>query len=309
MSLLLTVIVQIAGAFIFTAITIGCALLYFQHIRMERPAIGVFNATDVGIICVFVIVLPLLYLRFSGIFLTGVLAVTFASALYIGLRPFLQPRSLWVLIALLLLSDYVSLEWLPSMRQIWQLLNNCIVFCAAISVANLYVQGGMRLKHVAYVTLFLGLYDGFTAFVTTLSAQLAERFIRQPFSPAIGLSLGSYNPNIGLGDLLVFSLFVVAAYKGFGKRGAIIASVIITCFGVLLPGLSALLIFILFHRGIGPILPVQVFFAPAGLCTYFWLSAHGTERTMAQWYAFQATRSSSAKEPTTPQAHLVREQT
>ena len=29
------------------------------------------------------------------------------------------------------------------------------------------------------------------------------------------------NPKIGLGDLLVYGLFITAAYKGFGREGAL----------------------------------------------------------------------------------------
>src|SRR5947209_1546207 len=40
----------------------GGALLYFQHVHLERPAIGVFNARDIVIIIFFVLTLPFLYI-------------------------------------------------------------------------------------------------------------------------------------------------------------------------------------------------------------------------------------------------------
>lgn len=291
MNLFMEVISQTIGALICVIIAIGCALLYFQRVRLERPAVGVFNVRDVGLVFIFVIILPLLYVRFPSIILTAILALTFAGALYIGLRPFLQPLYLWILILVLLLSDIVVTEALRYTHQIMPLywsINSVIVLCAAVGVANLYIQGGMRLKHVAWFAFFLAFYDGFSAFVIPLTAQLAEIFTRQPLNPTMGFAVGNYVANIGLGDVLLYCLFIVAAYKGFGKRGAITAFVVITSFGVVIPSFSVLLISAIIPGKLGTILPVQVFFGPVALITYFWLSWHMPERTMAQWFAFQA---------------------
>lgn len=304
MNLLMSMTFQITGVMIFVVVAISAALLYFQHVRLERPAVGVFNIRDILIIFVFVIVLPLLYVRFPSTILTVVLTLTFAAALYIGFRPLLRPRYLWPLITLLLLSDIVTVELSLGPHQLWQLINSGIVLCAAVGVSNLYIQGGMRMKHVAWVTFLLGFYDGFTAFVTPLTAQLAERLTRQPLGPTLGITMGHYAASIGLGDVLVYCLFMVSAYKGFGKRGAITAFVVIISSGVLVPSLSVLLL----ASFIGTILPVQFFFGPVALLTYFWLSRRTPERTMAQWFVVQASLSYKTAHRATQRVQTITEQ-
>jgi len=97
-----------------------------------------------------------------------------------------------------------------------------------------------------------------------------------------------YNANIGLGDLLVYSLFMVAAYKGFGKRGVISAFTIITIFGAFLPAVAPLFIAATVRSGVGVVVPAQIFFGPAAFITYLWLSRREPERSMAEWYSVQA---------------------
>jgi hypothetical protein len=99
--------------------------------------------------------------------------------------------------------------------------------------------------------------------------------------------VGSYSANIGLGDLLVFALFTIAAYKGFGKRGAIASFIIIGIFGALMPATSPLLLTVFVRQNIGIAVPAQVFFGPAALVTYWLLSRRSVERSMGQWISEQ----------------------
>jgi hypothetical protein len=269
----------------------GCALLYFQHVHLERPAVGVFNSRDVIIVFCFVLVLPFLYILLPSVVLTGVLCVTFMGALYIGLRPLLRPRYLWTLIPLLLAINIIVTETLLGTRPGWQLywvITDTLVLLAVMGIANLYIQGGMRLLHVAWFALLLAVYDGFFAFVVPISQKLADRFEGQPLDPSIGFALGPYNANIGLGDLLIYCLFIAAAYKGFGKKGAIISFINIAIFGALLPSLSPLIISAVIRANIGITIPAQVLFGPVAFLTYLWLSRQQPERNMAGWLSAQA---------------------
>src|SRR5579864_1407112 len=83
-------------------ITPACALLYFRRVRLERPPLGVFNPRDIGILLFFILALPLLYLILPSYVLTGFLVLTFVSALYMALRPFMLSRYLWPLILVLI---------------------------------------------------------------------------------------------------------------------------------------------------------------------------------------------------------------
>ena len=189
-------------------------------------------------------------------------------------------------------------ETLLGTRAGWQLywvLTNIVVLLAVVGVSNLYVQGGMSLRHIAWFALFLAFYDAFFALVIPITQKLADSFEGRPLDPSIGFSMWSFNANIGLGDLLVFCLFIVAAYKGFGKKGVLSSFVIISIFGILIPSLAPLVI-VSFVRGTtGIVVPVQMFFGPAAFVTYLWLSRHTPERSMAQWLNIQA----AGERPTT----------
>jgi len=271
--------------------TSGCAVLYFKYVRLERPAVGVFNMRDIGILLLFIISLPLLYLALPALGLTIWLVLTFTGAMYFGLRPLLRPRYLWPVIALLLGGDAwiaYNLLGLAIGWQIYWLFTSTVMLVVAVSVANLYLQGGMRLRHVAWFALILAGYDFLTVDVLPLSQQLADRFIGRPLDPSIGFRMGIYNANIGLGDLLVYCCFAIAAYKGFGKRGIIAAFIIITIFGAILPASSSLIISAFVRQGIGIVVPAQASFGPAAFVTYLILSRKTPERSMKEWMAHEA---------------------
>ncbi len=269
----------------------GCAVFYFRNVRLERPAIGVFNGRDVSVLLVFILILPLLYLILPPIALTVMLTLTFTGALYLALRPLMRPRYLWPLVVFLLGGDiWVALHYLGTTLgwQVYWVFTSLVMLLASSGVANLYVQGGMRLRHVAWFSFILAIYDLFFVIVIPLSARLADLFIGRPLDPSIGFRMGADNANIGLGDLLVFCCFAIAAYKGFGKKGVITAFVIIPIFGALLPALSPLIIGAFVRGGIGIAVPAQASFGPAALVAYLWLARHAKERSMKEWMAHEA---------------------
>lgn len=271
--------------------TVSCAVLYFQRVSLERPPIGYFNARDIVVLFVFILVLPFLYLVLPSPVLIGLLVITFSSAMYMGLRPLLRPLYLWPLIFGLIAANILVTETLLGTRSGWQVywaLTDIVILLSVMGVSNLYVQGGMRLRHVAWFAFLLGFYDGFFAFVVPILARLADRVEGQPLDASIGFVMGPYNGNIGIGDLLVYSLFMVAAYKAFGKRGVISSFIIVTIFGALLPATAPLIITATIRSGIGIVVPAQIFFGPAALVTYFLLSRKAPERSMAEWFKAQA---------------------
>jgi hypothetical protein len=268
----------------------GSALLYFQHVRLERPAVGVFNFRDIAVLLFFILTLPLLYIALPTWLIVGLLALTFTGALYIALRPLMQPRYLWPLVAVLLAANIVVDQTMLGTQLGWQVywvLVDVVVLIGVVGVANLYVQGGMSLRHVAWFALILAVYDGFFAFVVPISQSLADHFEGVALDPSIGFKMGALNGNIGLGDLLVFCLFTAAAYKGFGRRGALASFAIITVFGALIPGTSPIIIAAV-TRAVGVTIPAQVSFGPAAYLTYRWLAHQKPERSMAEWFAVQA---------------------
>ena len=286
------VLFQAAVALVGSLACISGALLYFQRVRLERPAIGTFNGRDMVMIAFFIIVLPILYLILPSIFLTGFLLLTFTSALYITFSPIVPLRLLWLgIIAILGMNIVVTMTMLGTKSgwQLYWIVTSMVVLFAAVGVSNLYIQGGMRMQHIAWFALFLAVYDGFFSLVIPLTPKLADAFEGRPLDPSIGFTIGSYNANIGLGDLLIYCLFTVAAYKGFGRRGALAACVIVTIFGALVPAMVPLVVTRFVRQGVGIVVPAQTFFGPVAFATYWWLQRSAPERTMRQWFETQDT--------------------
>jgi hypothetical protein len=264
------------------------ALFYLRRVRMERPAIGRFNGRDVVILFTFLILLPAFYLLVPRWALTALLALTFMSALSIGLRGLVSPTVMWVGIGLLIGGNLwlgqnalgTVLGW-----QVWWVENSLIVVLAAISVANLYVQGGMQLRHVAWFAFGLAVYDSIFTLAFPVSNLLIREFVGYPLFPAMGIRISFNEAIIGLGDLLVYAAFTIAAVKAYGRRALRIAVPLILVFGAVMPSLSGLLINYIDARA-DVIIPAQTWFGPAALLGFLWMRKHfGPERTMREFLA------------------------
>ncbi len=292
-------------AFLAQAGAIGTSLFavwFLRRYQLERPAIGVFNRRDVITLFGFLSVLPVLYVLMPRGVLTGFLVLTFVAALAIGYRPMVRPGPLWIGIGLAIgLNIYLARASLGTVVG-WQLYwaeTSIVVVLAAAAVANLYVQGGMQLKHVAWFAAILAIYDLFFTLVSPLTAALAESFIGYPLHPAVGWRLGIFNFTIGLGDLLVYALFVSVSFKAYGRQAARIAMVLVAVFGAIAPALAPLFVDLLDSRT-DIIVPAQTFFGPAAFVGYVWMRRRwGRERTMQEFLA-----SSDVRRPSLPDAVL-----
>jgi hypothetical protein len=281
---------------IFALLTSLCAALmvcagavYFvRRFRIERPAIGVFNGRDITTVVIFLSIIPVFYLQLPRYLLTSFLVVTFAAALSIGYRPVLSLGRLWLAIGLLLgLNIWMGNNMLGSVFG-WQVFwaeNDVIVLLAAVAVANLYVQGGMRMRHAAWFALVLAGYDVFFSSVAPVTNALVEEFLGYPLDPSFGMRWGFDNAAVGLGDLLVYALFLLTAYKAYGRKAARVALSVVLLFGAAVPSLVPLLINYIDSRN-DTLVPAQAWFGPAAYLTYRWLRRkYGTERTMQQFLA------------------------
>jgi hypothetical protein len=264
------------------------SLLYFRRVRMERPAIGTFNARDLIVISVFIIGLPVLYLVLPAWALTGFLILTFLASLSIGYKPLVPPVPLWGGISLLIGVDIwlarAQLGTVTGWQAYWSL-TSVIVLLGSVAVVNLYAQGGMRLRHVAFFAFGLAFYDAFFSMVIPLTPLLADAFQGRPLDPSIGMRTTLLSANIGIGDLLVYGLFTVIAFKAYGRTGARLAIGTVILFGAVMPASAPLLISVVVRGGLNVVVPAQTFFGPAALLAYLWLRRLGPERTMNQFLA------------------------
>jgi hypothetical protein len=271
-------------------IVAGGALIYFRRVRMERPPVGTFNTRDVTILLIAIGVLPFVYGWLPDTLVTCLFMITFASALYIGYKSLLGPVGIWLGIGLLfglnIWSSHHLMGTIPGW-DVWYAEQSLAVALGAIAVSNLYLQGGMKLRHVAWLSIGLACYDVLFASYYPLTGRLLARYITHPLTPVMGMRFGEVDYAVGLGDMLVYSLFFVACYKAYGKRAAIIAAGVITVMGGFATAYLPFL-FDLTNANLDTLIPAQSIFGPAAFLTYLWMKRHyGRERTMAEYLASQ----------------------
>jgi hypothetical protein len=268
-------------------VTLG-ALYYFRRVRMERPPIGTFNGRDIVILLAFIVALPFVYGYLPLWLITCLLILTFTSSLYLGYKPVVGTAGAWLGIGLLIgLNVWTSHHLMGSTAgwQLWWAELSLMVGLGAIAVSNLYIQGGMKLQYVAWFALALAVYDIIFATVLPLTDELVAGYLAHPLDPLMGMRFGIDNYGIGLGDLLVYSLFFVASYKAYGAKAARIAFGLILLFGALVTAFIPFA-FNFLDTELDLLIPSQALFGPAAFLCYLWMKRRwGRERTMAEYLA------------------------
>jgi hypothetical protein len=276
------------------------AVYYFRRVRMERPPIGTFNGRDIVILLAFIVALPFVYGYLPLWLITCLLVLTFTSSLYLGYKPVLGRARTWLGIGLLIgLNVWTSHHLMGTTAgwQLWWAELSVLVGLGAIAVSNLYVQGGMKLQYVAWFALALAAYDIVFATVLPLTDELVAGYLAHPLDPLMGMRFGIDNYGVGLGDLLVYSLFMVASYKAYGVKAARIAFGLILVFGALVTAFIPFALNFL-DQQLDLLVPSQALFGPAAFLCYLWMKHRwGRERTMAEYLA-----STDARVPATATA-------
>src|SRR5579885_1443764 len=99
------------------------------------------------------------------------------------------------------------------------------------------------------------------------------------------MRIGLYDAAVGIGDLLIYALFMLSAYKAYGWRAARVALVLIAVFGGVVPSLTPLVINFVDARA-DIVVPVQTWFGPVAFVGYLWMRRrYGPERTMREFLA------------------------
>ncbi|MFF4393467.1 hypothetical protein ACFY0G_43150 [Streptomyces sp. NPDC001552] len=223
-----------------------------------------------------------------------VLALVFAGGLSVGYQPLIgNGRLRWALIAVLVASVLVAHLAFGETAPPYWVANSTVVVLIVVSATNLNVQGGMRLKNVAWFLLALTVYDAFFAWVVPLTQQLSDAVQGYPYAPAAGLRIGEeLGAVVGMGDLLAYALFTTTAYRAYAKRGLRTGIALVTLFGAVAP-VATLHVLAAVTDHAPTLIPAQVFFGPAAFLgyryRYRYLRRSGPERRMAD-VVFRGTR-------------------
>jgi hypothetical protein len=270
------------SAYLFSYVLLGCesllvaiALVYHAKVRMPRPAIGVYNRADILIMSLLVVVMPVIYVAISGAIVSAFFCLICYAALQVTIAPLARGRASWLIAAGLCAADLVATEWGGPHQALF--VNDVVIGIAVVGAANLWVQSGMRSAHIAWFAGFLAVYDFVATSVTSSTDDFIARVSGIPFSPEWVFTLGPNPVAIGLGDLLLLSVFPLAAHRSFGAVAGIVAMATGTAvvaadtvayhYGVLHGAAPVLTV-------LGPLVVVQ---------HHLWRRARGRERTTGEW--------------------------
>jgi hypothetical protein len=259
--------------------TVVLGWIYFRRWQITRPPIGVFNLNDVIFMLGSILVIPLLYLALPSWLLVGVLALGALSALYFAVEPIVRSRWLrWSLVALAAVAEWAALTVSGPASEAYFLVNNVVLIIGVVGIANLWAQSGMRARDAAILGGALTVYDLIATSYLPLMGDLFGRVAELPFAPIVGWTVGSDHGavGIGLGDLLVATVFPLVMRKAYGHAAGLTGLVTVSTMLVAVFVVGTLAGIALF--------PVMALLGPAMVVLYaWWAHRRGQEQTTRQY--------------------------
>lgn len=281
------------------AVTMAGAVAYLRRVRVQRAPVGVYTLRDVVVMSVVLVVLPPLYLHLPTAAVAAVLGLVAGFVAHFTLQPLLG-RAAVPLVAAVLAADLAlaQLHDADGHHPAFLVVNDLLLVLLVVGVVNLYVQSGMRARQVAAFAGGLVVYDYLATVAFPVMVEFFTRVASMPFTPVLGWGSGDDALGVGLGDVLVASLWVAAVEKGFGRRAALVAA--------LLGAGAALGIALAFWSGLlDEVVPVMVVLGPLVLVQYAVLRRR-PERTTAAYLGTGGRGSAPSRAvPPVPEAALA----
>jgi hypothetical protein len=273
---MLTTSLYVVLAFTTSAVLLGWA--YFRNYQLARPSIGVLNLGDVAFMIGVIILIPYLYLALPLWLVAAIFAMAMLSILYFTGEPVLRARwANWVVALLLLGADVGANLYFGATGATFFLVNNTVLVLAVVGVTSLWAQSGIKARDVAVLGGVLALYDLIATSLLPLMTDLIARLASIPFAPVVSWGVGADRFVIGLGDLLLATVFPLAMRKAFGR------SVGIAAMAINLGTIAATLGFLQLARvEVG--VPLMTALGPLMVLQYgYWMRKRGQERTTWQY--------------------------
>lgn len=259
------------------AIALLLAHIYFARVKLPRPPVGSYDLRDVLIMIVVVVILPPLYLRLPDGLIMALLALPFLAIVHFTLSP-LVPRPIPLLLAVIVvgLDVLLTMTSIATGQPVSAALHDVLVLTAALGVANLYVQNGMRARTVALFAAALAVYDVVASVFFPTMVEFFFRVQDLPLAPIASWGEGKTTAALGLGDVIVLILWPLVAFKAFGRAGAWGGGIVGL---VAIAGIFAAMSVGLVDQG----LPAMVFLGPLVGAQYILLRRGREERTIADY--------------------------
>jgi hypothetical protein len=268
----------------FAAITVIGGWVYFRRVRINRPPIGVVNLRDAVILMVVLVLMPYLYLSLPLVVVTALLGIIVLTAVHMTLEPVLRhPLLLWSACLGLISADIgISLSQGVTSTS-FLLLNNLILVIVVIGATNLWAQSGMRARDVAILAAALTVYDVIATWQLSVMSDVFQRLAQLPLVPVVawGLPNPQTSLRLGLGDLVLVTVFPLVLRKAFGLKAGLFA------LGAGLAVLAVVLTLVT-TRVVTVSIPVMAILGPLIVGQYwYWRRVQGTERTTWQYLAIE----------------------
>ena len=263
------------------AVVLSCAICavlggwgYFRRYAVSRPPIGVFNFKDITLMVLFVILLPFLYLLLPVFLAAGLLLLAALSVCSFTLEPALHARwATWLSVLVLLAVDLAAALLFKTNNDRFLAVNNLVLIVLIVGVTNLWAQSGMKARDAVLFGVRLAVYDVVATSLLPLTTAMVVRLAGLPLAPLLAWGSGSTAISLGLGDVLLATVFPLVMRKAFGRSAGMLALVLaLAAIGTLLA------------LPLQGAFPVMVVLGPLMVLQYlFWRRRCGRERTTWQY--------------------------
>jgi hypothetical protein len=269
---MLTTSLYVVLAFTASAVLLGW--VYFRNYQLARPSVGVLNLGDVAFMIGAIILIPYLYLALPLWLVAAIFTMAMLAILYFTGEPVLRARwANWVVVLLLLGADVGANLHFGATSTTFFLVNNTVLVLAVVGVTSLWAQSGIKARDVAILGAVLALYDLIATALLPLTTDLITRLASIPFAPIVSWGVGPERFVIGLGDLLLATVFPLAMRKAFGRPAGIAAM------AINLGTIAATMAFLQLAK-VEVAVPLMSGLGPLMVAQYgYWARRRGPERT------------------------------
>lgn len=262
-------------------VVLGCAICavlggwgYFRRYAVSRPPIGVFNLKDITLMILFVILVPFLYLLLPPWLAAGLLLLGALSILYFTWEPVLHARwAIWLAVFVLLAVDLGAALLFKTNNDRFLAVNNLVLIVLIVGITNLWAQSGMKARDAALLGALLAVYDVVATSLLPLTSEMFVRLAGLPLAPMLSWGNSSGALGIGVGDVLLATVFPLVMRKAFGGAAGIAAMVI-----------ALLALGTMLTLPLKVVFPAMVVLGPLMVLQYlYWRRRHGPERSTWQY--------------------------
>jgi hypothetical protein len=193
----------------------------------------------------------------------------------------------------LLFVDNIAVLFVGTKQNTFFAINNLILLLLAVGVANLWAQSGVKARDVVALGLFLALYDFLATTLSPVMGALLDRLLSLPLAPIVAWNSDGATLMLGLGDLLLASVFPLVMRKAYGRTAGLVALALAwVSIGVLLvypprQGFPVMAVE-------GPLMAAQFL---------YWSMRRGQERTMKRYAPEEPSMGSNPAFTTSQKAH------